>query len=78
MGCPSHADSCTYRLEREDLVVSELFQLFDSVKHEIGILDWGIKMTTLEDGKPIYSQTVCDLLWINHPYTTTGETELLL
>ncbi len=44
------ADSCTYRLEREDLVVSELFQVFDSVKDQVGILDWGIKMTTLEDG----------------------------
>ena len=25
--------------------------MLDSVKVEIGILDWGIKMTTLEDGK---------------------------
>ena len=29
----------------------ELFEMLDSVKVEIGILDWGIKMTTLEDGK---------------------------
>ena len=33
------------------MVVSELFELFDNVKNEIGIVDWGIKMTTLEDGK---------------------------
>ena len=46
----THTDCCTYKLEREDLVVSELFQLFDSVKDQIGIADWGIKMTTLEDG----------------------------
>ena len=44
-------DSCTYRLEKEDLVVSELFQLLDSVRHRIGIVDWGIKMTTMEDGR---------------------------
>ena len=31
--------------------MSELFETLDSVKVEIGILDWGIKMTTLEDGK---------------------------
>ena len=35
----------------KDLVVSELFQLFDSARNKIGILDWGVKMTTLEDGK---------------------------
>ena len=38
-------------MEKEDVVVSELFELFDNVKNEIGIVDWGIKMTTLEDGK---------------------------
>ena len=30
--------------------MSELFEMLDFVKVEIGILDWGIKMTTLEDG----------------------------
>ena len=44
-------DSCNYKLEKDDLCVSELFEMLDSVKVEIGILDWGIKMTTLEDGK---------------------------
>ena len=34
-------------------MVSELFGLFNNVKDEIGIVDWGIKMTTLEDGKLI-------------------------
>ena len=42
---------CKYKLEKKDLVVSELFQLFDSARNKIGILDWGVKMTTLEDGK---------------------------
>ena len=45
-------DSYNYKLEKENLCVSELFEMLDSsVKVEIGILDWGIKMTTLEDGK---------------------------
>ena len=44
-------DSCNYKLEKEDLCMSELFEMLDSVKVEIGILDWGIKMTTLKDGK---------------------------
>ena len=44
-------DSCNYKLEKDDLCVSELFEMLDSVKVEIGILDWGIKMTTLEDGE---------------------------
>ena len=44
-------DSCNYKLEKDDLCVGELFEMLDSVKVEIGILDWGIKMTTLEDGK---------------------------
>ena len=35
------------------MVVSELFQLFDSARAKIGILDWGVKMTTLEDGKGV-------------------------
>ena len=46
-------DSCTYQIDKEDVVVSELFALFNNVKDEIGIVDWGIKMTTLEDGKLI-------------------------
>ena len=38
-------------MEKEDVVVSELFELLDSVQDQIGIVDWGIKMSTLEDGK---------------------------
>ena len=38
-------------MEKEDVVVSELFELLDSVKDQIGIVDWGIEMSTLEDGK---------------------------
>ena len=49
--CLFTIDSCTYRLEKEDLIVSELFQLLDSVRDQIGIVDWGIKMTTMEDGE---------------------------
>lgn len=45
----TYADSCSYKLEKEELVVSELFQLLDSAKTRVGILDWGLKMTTLED-----------------------------
>ena len=40
-------DSCNYKYE-DDLCVSELF---DFVKMKFGILDWGIKITTLENGK---------------------------
>ena len=38
-------------MEKKDVVVSELFELLDSVQDQIGIVNWGIKMTTLEDGK---------------------------
>ena len=41
-------------MEKEDVIVSKLFELFDSVRSEIGIVDWGIKMTTLEDGTNIF------------------------
>lgn len=43
-------DSCSYKLEKEDLRVSELFEMINAAKVEVGIQDWGIKMTTLEDG----------------------------
>ncbi len=33
--------------------MSEVFKLLDSVKAQLGILDWGIKMTTLEDGESV-------------------------
>ena len=44
-------DFCTYQLEKEEPVVSELFEMQDSARNQTGIVDWGIKMTTLEDGK---------------------------
>ena len=44
-------DSCNYKLEKEQVCISELFEMLDSVKIDVGILDWGIKMTTLEDGR---------------------------
>ena len=37
-------------MEKEYVVVSELFELLNSVQDQIGIVDWGIKMSTLEDG----------------------------
>lgn len=40
----------SYKIDKEQLVVSELFSLLDSVKMQLGISDWGIKRTTLEDG----------------------------
>ena len=40
----------SYKIDKEQLVVSELFTLLDSVKLQLGISDWGIKRTTLEDG----------------------------
>ena len=46
-----YADSCTFKLEKEHLKVSELFPLLNGQKTRLGIMDWGIKMTTLEDGK---------------------------
>ena len=41
----------TYQLEKEELVVSELFEMQDSSRNQIGIVNWGIKMTTLKDGR---------------------------
>ena len=35
-------DSCTYRLEKEELVVTELFEILDSFRDLTGIVDLGI------------------------------------
>ena len=40
--------------------MSEVFQLLDSVKTQVGILDWGIKMTTLEDGETTLFYSILD------------------
>lgn len=40
-----------FKLDKEDLKVCELFSLLNKEKTRLGILDWGVKMTTLEDGK---------------------------
>ena len=37
-------------MAKEDLRVSELFPMLNQEKTTLGILDWGVKMTTLEDG----------------------------
>ena len=44
-------DSCTFKLEKDQLKVSEIFPMINREKARLGILDWGVKMTTLEDGK---------------------------
>ena len=46
-------------MEKEDVVVNELFELLDSVQDQIGIVDWGIKMITLEDGKQCNPSITC-------------------
>ena len=73
-------DSCNYKLEKDDLYVSELFEMLDSVKVEIGILDWSIKMTTLADGKwVLYGAGACcrrvNLLLIS-PLSVSGSLSL--
>lgn len=71
-------DTCLYRLDKDKVVVSELFELLDSVRDQIGIVDWGIKMTTLEDGMTTFSVVInfdcsffsisqyCEELWEQH------------
>ncbi|XP_065901246.1 ABC transporter A family member 9-like isoform X2 [Dysidea avara] len=39
----------SYKIDKDQLVVSELFAVLNSVKVQLGIADWGIKRTTLED-----------------------------
>ena len=46
-------------MEKEDVVVSELFELLDSVQDQIGIVEWEIKMSTLEDGKHCSHSITC-------------------
>ena len=43
----------SYKIDKEKLVISKLFKLLDSVKIQLGISDWGVKRTTLEDGNMI-------------------------
>lgn len=49
MHIETYADSLKYKMDCEDVVVSELFELLDGAKNNGGIRDWGIKRTTLED-----------------------------
>ena len=49
--CCVHVDTCTFKMAKEHLKVSELFPMINGEKARLGILDWGVKMTTLEDGK---------------------------
>ena len=46
-------------MEKENVVVGELFKLLDSVQDQIGIVDWGIKISTLEDGKQCSPSITC-------------------
>ena len=43
-------DKVCYKIDKDQLVVSKLFTLLNSAKDQLGISDWGIKRTTLEDG----------------------------
>ena len=45
------SDTCTFKMEKEHLKVSELFPTINREKTRLGILDWGLKMSTLEDGE---------------------------
>jgi len=40
----------SYKIDKDQLVVSKLFTLLNSVKIQLGISDWGVKRTSLEDG----------------------------
>jgi len=51
------AGKVSYKIEKDQLVVSELFAILNSVKVQLGIADWGVKRTTLEDG-----ENVCEIL----------------
>ena len=65
--CYFVSDTCSYRLNKEDVIVSELFELLESVRDQIGIVDWGIKMTTLEDGMELFVITFITII-INFYY----------
>ena len=43
-------DKLSYKIDKDQLVVSKLFTILNSVKIQLGISDWGIKRSTLEDG----------------------------
>ena len=45
-------------MAKEDLKVSEMFSLINGEKTRLGILDWGVKMTTLEDGKEVWETRI--------------------
>ena len=54
--CLFCTDKMSYKIDKEKLVVSKLFTLLNSVKIQLGITDWGIKRSTLEDGNgDVYS-----------------------
>ena len=44
-------DKCKYQLSPTDLVVSKLFETIDAARDTVPIVDWGVKGTTMEDGK---------------------------
>ena len=39
--------------------MNELFELLDSVQDQIGIVNWGIKVIALEDGKRCSPSITC-------------------
>ncbi len=56
-------DTCTFKMAKEHLKVSELFPMLNREKARLGILDWGVKMTTLEDGKHVCTYNKLSLIW---------------
>ncbi|KAJ6251665.1 atp-binding cassette transporter subfamily a abca [Anaeramoeba flamelloides] len=45
----SLAGTSNYEIPSDEVVLSEVFQILEEQKNELGILDWGISQTTLEE-----------------------------
>ena len=39
----------TFQVKRNQLVISEVFDRIESMKSSVGITDWGVSQTSLED-----------------------------
>ena len=50
MSCYTCTGKICYKIDKNYVVVSKLFTLLNSAAQQLGISDWGIKRTTLEDG----------------------------
>ncbi|KAJ6248938.1 atp-binding cassette transporter subfamily a abca [Anaeramoeba flamelloides] len=45
----SLAGTTNYEIPKDDVVLSDIFQIMEEEKDKVGILDWGISQTTLEE-----------------------------